>query len=77
MPQKRYDGLRFARIVRAKPKDVVTRDSKRRGRAALTDYQDIVRIRVWLDHGDFGTRLRPDDNLYSAPVEIRDGVERT
>lgn len=43
---------------------------------ALADDEDIVLVCVGLNHGQFGARLRSDNNFYAAPVEILNGVER-
>ena len=76
MPHQRHDGLRFPRVVRTKAKDVISGDSERRRGATLADNQNIVRIRVWLDHGHLGARLRPDDNFHAAPIEVLNSVQR-
>src|SRR5262249_13629145 len=61
---------------RAKPKDIVTRNGKRRRRATLTDHENVVRVRKRFDLGHLRAGLWTDDDLDAALIEILNGVER-
>src|SRR6266516_5837673 len=50
------DRLRLARVVRTKTKDVISGYCERRRGTALTDYENVVRVGVRFDLGDFGAR---------------------
>src|SRR5438874_196577 len=75
MPQQSDERLCLARVIRTKPKDVIARNRKRRGGAALTDHQDTVRVCERLDRSNFRARLWSDDNLNAAAVEVSDSVD--
>ena len=76
MLHQSHNRLRFACIVRAEAKDIVVGDCQRRSGAALTDHKNIVRIRKRLNHRNLRARLRSDDNLHAATVQVPDRVER-
>ena len=75
MPHQRYDRLRFTRVIRTKPKNVVTGDGQRRSRATLANHENVMGIRVGFDHGNLRARLRSDDDLNAALVQILDSFE--
>jgi hypothetical protein len=69
------DRLSFERVVWAKTKDVITGDRERRSGTALADYENVMRVRVRLDHPDLGARLRSNDDFYAAFVEVLNRFE--
>src|SRR5206468_12172576 len=63
-------------VVWTKTKDVVSGNGERGSRAALADDEDVMRVGIGLDHLDLRTRLRPDNDLYAASVEVLDRFKR-
>src|SRR5205807_3953989 len=76
VPHERDNGLSFAHVVWTKAKDIVARNGKRGSGAALADDENVMGISVRLDHRDLGARLRSDDNLHAAFIEVLNGGVR-
>ena len=70
------DRLSFEPVVWAETIDVIVGDRERRSGAALADDENVVLVRVRLDHPDLGARLRSDDDLHAALVEVLDRFQR-
>src|SRR5436190_22907730 len=68
--------LSFEHVVWTKAKDVISGNGERGSRAALADDEDVVRVRIGLNHGNLRTRLRPDNDLCAASVEVLDRFKR-
>ena len=75
MLEQRDKRLGLAGIVRAKAKDVIARDRKRRRRATLADHKNIMRIRIRLDLGHLGAGLGAYYDPNSALIQVSDSIE--
>jgi hypothetical protein len=53
MSHKSDDRLCFTDVVWTETQNIVTGNSERRRRATLADHENVVRIRIRLNHGNF------------------------